>query len=283
MNIMKKITLLLSLALFVAAMVFTACEKTKDESTNATFTVKASEDEALADTYWNVIDSDIDYVSDLMESNNFKSVTDTCPMIIVDHPDSVYFPRTITIDYGDEYCETWHGRMKKGRIIINITDRMHLAGSVRTVTLEDFYIDRHHIEGVKTITNNGFNDSGNMNFDVVLEGGQITFPDEGTITRTMNHNREWTAGIETPRYWWDNEWLIRGTASGTNIDGIEYSNEIITPVLVKSVCRFPVSGTIEMNITDVGTPVLDYGDGECDNIATITLGDRTWDIILGRH
>ena len=280
---MKKITLLLSLTLFLAAMTFTACEKNEDDNTNTTLTVKAAEDEALADTYWNAIDSDIDFVSDLMENNGFKSVTDTCPMIIVDHPDSVFFPRTITIDYGDNYCETWNGRLKKGKIIIHITNRMHLEGSVRTVTLEGFYINEHHIEGLKTLTNNGLNDSGHMNFDVTLEGGTITFPDGATITRTVNHNREWTVGIETPRYWWDNEWLIRGTASGTNRNGNSFNNEITTPVLVKAVCRFPVSGIIDHNITDVGTVVLDYGNGECDNIATITFGDETWEITLGRH
>ncbi len=279
---MKKITLLLSLAVFLGVSIFTSCEKT-DENNDTTFTVKAAEDEALADAYWNDIDTDVDFASDLMENNGFKSVTDTCPMIIVDHPDSVFFPRTITIDYGDEYCETWNGRLKKGKVIIRITDRMHLEGSVRTVSLEDFYINEHHIEGLKTLTNNGFNDNGNMNFDVTLEAGKITFPDGAIITRIMNHNREWIVGIETPRYWWDNEWLITGTASGTNRDEVNFNNEITTPVLVKSVCRFPVSGTIFHTIADVGTFVLDYGDGECDNIATITFGDKTWEINLGRH
>lgn len=40
-----------------------------------------------------------------MESNNFKSVLDSCPTIIVEHPDSVFFPRTITVDYGDGECD----------------------------------------------------------------------------------------------------------------------------------------------------------------------------------
>jgi len=279
---MKKITLLLSLAIFSAVLIFTACEK-KTDSPNNSFNEKSAEDEALADVYWNSIDNDIDFASGLMESNNFKSVTDTCPMIIVDHPDSVFFPRTVTIDFGEDYCETWNGQMKKGKIIITVTNFMHIEGSVRTVVLDNFYINDHHIEGTKTLTNNGYNDNGNMNFQVVLEGGQISFPDGGIITREMNHNREWTAGIETPRYWWDNEWTITGTASGTNRDGKSYSNEITNPILVKSVCRFPVSGTVDMNISDVGTIVLDYGDGECDNIATLTFGDHVWEINLGRH
>jgi hypothetical protein len=263
--------------LFIFTVIITSCEKAEDG--NEVVSTKAIQNEAVSDILWNTIDADVDFVTDLMKSEGFKSVTDTCPMVIVEHADSVYWPRTVTIDYGDG-CETWHGRIKKGKIVISVSSPMHIEGSVRTVNLMDYYINDHHIEGTKTLTNKGFNDSGNMNWDVVLTGGTITFPDGAVTSREMSHNREWTSGIETPRYFWDDEWLITGTANGNNIDGVVYNNTIATPVLVKSVCRFPVSGTIDMVITDLGTLVLDYGDGECDNEATVTFGDRVWTIQL---
>jgi len=278
---MKKIILWVTMALLTSAFVFTSCEKKNDDNP-PTSNQQLAEDEALADTYWNAIDKDVDFASQLMEGNHYKSVTDTCPMIIVNHPDSVFFPRTIIIDYGEDYCETWNGSMKKGKIIIEVSSPIALPGSVRSVNLENFYINEKHIEGTKTLTNKGFNDSGNLNFDVILADGKITFPDGAIITRVMNHNNEWTQGLETPNYWWDNEWLIRGTASGTNRNGVSYQNEIVNPVLVKSLCHFPVSGTININITDLGTLVFDYGNGECDNIATITFGDEVWEITLGK-
>lgn len=265
------------ISLILLSIVFTACEKAEDA--NEVVSTKAVEEETVADILWNTIDADVDYVSDLMYTKGFKSVTDTCPMIIVEHPDSTYFPRTVTIDFG-EGCETFHGRMKKGKIIISISSPMHLEGSVRTVNLVDYYINEHHIEGTKTFSNKGFNDSGHMNWDVVLTGGKITFPDGTIATREMNHNRELIAGIDTPRYWWDDEWHIHGTASGVNINGVQYTNTISTPVYIKAVCRFPVSGTVEMELTDIGTVILDYGDGECDNEATLTIGDRVKTIIL---
>ena len=277
---MKKLNLLLSIAVLISIVFLSSCEKEKQENPQ-TLTEKSAQDQAITDVLWHSIDSDIDLASSLMESNHFKSTKDTCPLIIVDHPDSTFFPRTIVIDYGENYCETANGLQKKGKIIITISNHLALLGSTRTITLENFHINNHHIEGEKTLTNKGLNGDGNMNFDVDLINGKITFPDGGTALRTMNHNREWTEGIESIAYWWDNEWLIRGTASGTNRDGVIYNNEITTPILVKATCHFPVSGTIDINITDLGTPILDYGDGSCDNIATITFGDQVWEIELG--
>mgnify|MGYP005841575135 CR=1 FL=1 len=273
---MKTSRIIFSL-LFIFAITFTSCEKAEDG--NEVVSTKAVQEEAVADILWNTIDADVDYVSDLMGSKGYKSVTDTCPLIIVEHPDSVFFPRRVIIDYGDG-CETYHGRIKSGKIVISISSPLHIEGSTRTITLEDYYINNHHIEGTKILTNKGFNDMGNMNWDVQLRSGQITFPDGGISTRVMNHNREWITGIETPRYWWDDQWHITGTANGSNIDGVSYNNTISRPVLVKSVCRFPVSGIIDMDITDVGTMVFNYGDGACDNEATIVFGDRTWTIEL---
>lgn len=281
---MKKISLLLSAMVLLFSMAIISCDKDENtEDTNTVLTIPAAEDEALEDILWNTIDADVDYVGGLMGSKGYKSVLDTCPMIIVEHPDSAFFPRTLIIDYGEDYCETFHGRAKKGKIIIRVTRPMHEEGSIRTVTFEDYFISEHQIEGIKTLTNNGINDAGNMNFDVTLREGKIIFPNQTEATREMDQNREWTTGIETPFYWWDNEWLIRGTAHGLHRDGKSYENTVLDPILVKSVCRFPVSGTIEMNIGDIPMPaILNYGEGECDNIATITFGDQIWDIELGR-
>ncbi len=275
----KKVFVFLMIVVTGSLMMFSSCEK-KEEVTGILNT-ETVEDEAIADIIWNSVDADVDLVSSMFESNSLKSASaDTCPIIIIDHPDSTYFPRTLIIDFGDEYCETWEGRPKKGKIIITVNKPIYEPGSVRTVTFEDYYIAEHKVEGVHTLTNNGFNGSGNLNFQAVLSGGKITFPDGGIVVREMNHNREWIIGIDTPRYWWDDQWHITGTASGTNRDGVSYNNLITTPVLYKAVCHFPVSGIIDLNIENVGTLVMDYGDGECDNLATITFGENVWTITL---
>jgi len=279
---MKKISLLFTIILFGLAIVFISCEKEdqKDDE-NTLLTIPSAEDEALEDMLWNAIDADVDFAGAVMNAKGYKSVLDSCPMIILEHPDSAYFPRTLIIDYG-ESCETWYGRIKKGKIVISLSNALHLEGSVRTVTFEDFFIDEYQIEGLRTLTNNGYNDAGNMNFDVTLRDGKIIFPNQTEATREMDQNREWITGISTPFYWWDNEWLIRGNASGVHRSGKTYENTITKPILVQATCNFPVSGSVEMNINDLPSPVfLDYGAGDCDRFATLRYGDEEWKIELG--
>ena len=62
------------------------------------------------------------------------------------------FPKTITIDYG-EGCECFDGKFRKGAVILHFTGPLRRPGSVLTVTLRDFYVNRAHIEGIKTISN----------------------------------------------------------------------------------------------------------------------------------
>lgn len=276
---MKKNFLLITV-LLISFLAFYSCEKTEDvETENQELTEDAGSD-LIEDVLWNAIDLDIDYAGNILESNGYKSTTDTCPLIIVEHPDSISFPKTITIDYGDSYCETFYGIMKKGKIVIEITAPIQYPGSVRRISFDEFYINAHKIEGAKTLINKGFNEAGNLNFDATLVGGKIIFPDGRTATRESIHNREWTKGIEHPTYWWDNEWLLTGGSTGSHRDGKTYVNTITEPILVKAMCHFAVSGTMELLIQNQFLLVLDFGDGECDRIATLTFGDLVWEIEL---
>lgn len=275
-----KTKILLIAALLIPFFAFYSCEKTEDTQKENQELIDSGESDIIEDVLWNAIDSDIDYAGSILESNGYKSTTDTCPLIIVEHPDSLSFPKTITIDYGDSYCETFYGIMKKGNIVIEITAPIQYPGSVRRVSFEDFYINEHKIEGAKTLINKGFNEAGNLNFDATLVGGKIIFPDGRTATRESIHNREWTKGIENPTYWWDNEWLLTGGSTGSHRDGKTYVNTITEPILVKAMCHFAVSGTMELLIQNQFLLVLDFGDGECDRIATLTFGDLVWEIEL---
>ncbi|NPD86347.1 hypothetical protein HNS38_16355 [Lentimicrobium sp. L6] len=275
-----KTKILLITALLISFFAFYSCEKTEDTQAENQELIDSGESDIIEDVLWNAIDSDIDYAGNILESNGYKSVTDTCPLIIVEHPDSVFFPRTITIDYGDSYCETYHGALKKGKIVIEITAPIQYPGSFRSISFEEFYINEHKIEGAKTLINKGLNDAENLNFEATLTGGKITFPDGRASTRESIHNREWTKGIENPTYWWDNEWLLTGGSTGTHRDGKTYVNTITEPILVKAMCHFAVSGTMELLIQNQFLLVLDFGDGECDRIATLTFGDLVWEIEL---
>ena len=95
-----------------------------------------------------------------------------CATITVTPNDSTY-PKTVTIDFGDG-CLCADGKFRKGAIIINLTGPIRRSGSVATITLRDFYLNRAHIEGTKTISN--FSENGDVKFTVQVVGGKLTFP-----------------------------------------------------------------------------------------------------------
>lgn len=273
-----------SVLVLVFSMNMTSCEKTDNESDGSTYmTIHAVEDKALSDYYWNMIEKDVDIAGNILESGNYKSVTDSCPCIFVEFSTDSIFPLTIIIDYGNSYCEGINTFRKKGKIFIHMTKPILMPGSVRTITFEEFYIRDLHIEGTKMLTNKGMNDSGHLNFDAVLADGKITFGNGEYISREVNHNRAWVKGMSTFTYHEDDEWEVIGTANGISRKGTNYVNEIIIPILVKASCEYPVSGSIDITIQDMPEIVLDYGDGTCDDIATFTIGDATTEITLGRH
>jgi hypothetical protein len=86
----------------------------------------------------------------------------------------------------------------------------------------------------------------------------------------------------------DDENHIDGTANGINKEGMEYSTVITETLVFKRRCRFdgskvfiPVSGIKEVK-RDGQLFVVDFGDGTCDNIISVTQGDNTVVIDLSR-
>jgi hypothetical protein len=131
------------------------------------------------------------------------------------------------------------------------------------VTFEDFYVNGNQVEGIRTTTY-----LGNGDFTMILEGGMITTEDGNVIIREATRTRECISGCDTgdPT---DDVYQITGSAYGETSDGQAYSKEIIEPLIKQWDCFWIVSGVIETVIGET-TSTLDFGDGECDNLAIRT-------------
>lgn len=185
-----------------------------------------------------------------------------CVTVTREKPDDADFPVIITIDYGDG-CQSWmYDVVKKGKIIITITGRPHMEGSQRIVTFEEFYVNENHIEGVFTFTN-----LGNASYSCTLEGGKITTPDGGEITRESERVRTRVSGGETDERR-DDVYEITGNAYGKMLNDVSYRKAITNPLVRSWTCFWITSGTIETILDETTHIVVDFGDGTCDNIAT---------------
>lgn len=188
------------------------------------------------------------------------------------------YPRTVTIDFGDG-CEGPYGHTKSGKIVVTISDALWNAGATRTVTLENFSIDDKDISGSRTTTNQGQNADGNW---VVSRSGSLTVTDaEGAIlSRTYEGAKEWLAGFGTDTTS-TKEYLKTGTGVITTPEGSTYSKTITEAIHVDHSCRYPLSGVVEM-VGPEHTIQLNFGNGECDNLATITRDGESEEVDLDK-
>lgn len=177
--------------------------------------------------------------------------------------------QVITIDFGDG-CEGRRGRVRSGKIIVTYDGDRRTVGSFRSVTFENFFVDSTQVEGTRTKTVTAV-DAENLSItvDITLTGGKLTFGDGTSATREAQKTRVWEFDASG-----DHVTTVSGSASGVNRDGLEYRMDITEEIVFQRSCWragvfVPVSG-VKMFTVGESTAIIDYGDGECDNLATKT-------------
>lgn len=266
----------------IAMLTFFSCMK--DTNLIDQTSIDLADDNAVTDVAFDDVFNTVDNATMIMENligakGDLTSETvlaDSCPAITIS---AGVFPKTITINYGAG-CSGFNGSTRSGKIIIVVTNKRSVIGATRTVTFDNYYFNGIKVEGTKVLTTLTPNSNQDPLISVKLTGGKITLTDGKTIERSFEHQREWTAGWNTPKNIWDDEWLITGTATGKNINGLAYTNTILTALHWTRACEFMVSGTIKFERTAVEPVVLDYGTGTCDAKATLQRGDNTKEILL---
>ncbi|NOY48906.1 MAG: hypothetical protein GXO84_12115 [Chlorobi bacterium] len=185
--------------------------------------------------------------------------------------------REITIDFGTEGCEV-RGHVLKGKILLSYTRDPEAREILITKTLEDFYFNDKNIIGGKTILKQMSNENGNPQFTKTVDF-TVVWPNGAEASRSGTKIREWIEGHGSG-IWSDNVFEVTGNWTSTFRNGNSHSYEVVIPLRREVICRFFVSGSVDVERTNF-SGVFDYGEGDCDNQATFTFDDGTIrDIIL---
>jgi hypothetical protein len=272
--------------LMIAALVMLSTFScNKDSTPIEQSSIDLADDDAVTNLAFDDVFNTVDNASLILENlvgtgkGDFESgivLTDQCPTTIIS---SGGFPKTITIDYGTG-CTGFNGSTRSGKIVVIVTDKPAVVNARRTVTFDNYYFNGIKVEGTKVIKTLAPMNNQNRLVSIKLSNGKLTLANGKTIERAFEHQREWIAGSNTPMNMWDDEWLIRGTATGKNINGIVYKNTIMTAFHCKRACEFIISGTVKLERSGVDPVILDYGTGECDAKAVVTKGGESKEILL---
>jgi len=274
-------------ALLMASMAFIFSSCQKDEETDPgqnlerDAQVDATKDDALADKLF----SELTDITDEAMRNNEKSLkgmlTDTifmgpCVTVTID---TLSFPFTITIDFGDVNCECNDGKWRRGKIHVEHSGPYWAIGTVITTTLEDYYVNNHQVIGSKVVTNQGPNTNNNPTWTVHVDG-QVIKPNGGIITWVGDRMREWAEGHNTPFLWWDDMYMLTGSHNVVASNGSTLSATITEGLQIALNCYWIEAGVIELQHSNYPLIVLDYGDGSCDDDAVVYIDGTPYPIKL---
>ncbi len=275
---MKKISFYFAAVLMIGlALSINSCKKDK----NIDADTSASADDAFAERIYNNVSNIADEAYSV-ETNSLKSTDGdriylgNCATITLD---TLSTPHSLIIDFGEVNCLCNDGRYRRGKIIVSFTGRYRRPGSVMAHNFDEYYVNDNKVDGSKVVTNMGLNENGKMYYDVEVVGVIYKANNGGTLSWNSSLERVWEEGIYT-RTLWDDVYLISGTASGIRANGNTWEREILNPLRKELGCRHFVSGTVEIRPENKAVRLLDFGSGECDNIATVIINGVVYTIIL---
>jgi hypothetical protein len=196
------------------------------------------------------------------------------------------FPVTVTFNFGSYGCIANDGHWRKGKIIINYSDRLLNLGAMASVSFDDFSIDSIAIDdnASYTITNTG-----------TLDNLQFTVDISAKLSKPNNNYSEWhshkiisrTEGnlTQTPL---DDVLKMEGNASGKvkkNDLVVAWKSEITDPFIKKFTCHWFSKGVMKTRRENLSSNsqwagILDYGAGNCDNRASLTINGISYEITL---
>jgi hypothetical protein len=263
-------------ATLLATSIFTiSCNRNRDK--NQDNETEMSNDNALAEFSYNDALNIADEASNLNTGDNLGSYKTASNCATVTH-DTTTTPRTITIDFGPTNCMCNDGRDRRGKILVSYTGKYKIAGSVHTIGFDNYFVNDNQIMGTKTVTNMGLNASNQSYFSIVVAGKIIKSNLTDSIVWNSNRTRTWIQG-ENTQTWTDDIYEITGNGSGQNKNG-NFTMNIILPLVKELGCKWFTAGKMELQPAGKLLRTIDFGNGNCDNTATVLINGNTYTITL---
>ena len=265
------------------ALIFSACKRDRTDNLSNEDNDYATDHARLEQTF-----DDVQRIADEAATtgtlSNFKTTTDPSILgnCVTVTRDTISVPHTVTIDFGNSNCLCNDGRYRRGQIMVSYTGHYRDSGHVHTITFNNYFVNDNQVTGTKTITNMGHNANGKTYFSISINGAIILANNAGTRSWTSTRTRTWMAGENTPMRI-DDVYEITGTATVTRANNMSFNVNITSPLIAALSCHWIKQGTVQMTPVSTSsqlTRTLDYGNGVCDALATLTIGNKTYNITL---
>jgi hypothetical protein len=287
-----------NLIALIAVISMASCKKDAASNSNNTNAATLSDSSTVADnSYYDVLNNafvGFEDNSTIWSSKNVqtgktttysteategvKSASLSCAIYTVSDSIPESYPKTLTLDFGTG-CTSADGIFRTGKLVYVFTGPIIAPKATATVTFNNYTVNGYGLQGAYQIINNSSEQVG-VSFNTIVTNGIITYPN--TTNYHYSHNRTYimTAGANTPFDISDDVYNITGNSSFSASDGSSIVWTISTPLVKAIACPYIEEGVVGFSYNQSVNGTIDFGDGTCDNKATISVGSLQEPITL---
>ncbi|MGE4287214.1 MAG: hypothetical protein AB7E36_00895 [Salinivirgaceae bacterium] len=178
---------------------------------------------------------------------------------------------TTTIDFGEVNCLCNDGRERRGKIIMTHEGHYWDGTVYIDFAFDNFFVDDNQIVGEKQVMQT-INNDGNRESVISINGSLILADGSGTISIVAERVRTIVVGSDTKTKR-DDIIETTGNSTVTLADGTVVTTDILSPLVRKhemNCFMYIVQGVLQIVHGEESPITIDYGNGECDNLATVT-------------
>lgn len=264
---MKTTSKLIALTLVLSAGLTLGCRKSEvDKDT------QSSVDYSVAEAGYGGVLPVMNQIG--IEEDGLNKSNSTCATITWLNPNDTVginnWPITIELDYGTTGCLDYDGKFKQGKVIASFHDKFSNTGAMVDITLVDYYVNSTEYQGTLTLKNDGNNTYSSTVHDGKCVGSDWTIEYGGTSTIT------WLTGSGTPADATDDSFEYHNSSTCKNREGRSFTVLTTVPLLKTNNCEYIAKGVVEITPEELATRTIDYGDGSCDDEASVSVNGNTF-------
>lgn len=180
------------------------------------------------------------------------------------------------IDFGtNTTCTSPDNKIRSGMIEVIFDDGWRTIGSSDTIKLYSYKVDGVQYDGKIAIA---WTDSFTYNYKVM--NGKCT-KSTWEILWDCNRTMQWVSGMNDTIAAND-VFKMWGTANGTNRESKTFAVDVpsSTPIIRRADCRYITQGVISITPEGKQERTVDFGDGTCDDKATLIINGNSFEFTL---
>ena len=214
-------------------------------------------------------------------STDATNVTEThmgCAIYTLDDSIPNSYPKTLVVDFGTG-CTSAYGIYRKGKLTYVFSGPIFFPGSTVLVTFAQYVVNGYGLQGAYLITNNSPG-STDLVINTKVTNGIITYPNSTNYHYSHNKTYTLTHGLDTPFDITDDIYSVTGNSAFSDAGGNSLVFNVTTPLVKAVSCHNISQGVVGFSYNQKINGTIDFGDGGCDNLANVTVGDIHRTIIL---